>query len=133
VHGRPARMEGTITSTIGRHPVDRKRMAANPPRGKAAVTHYRIEEALGSVTLLRLRIETGRTHQIRVHLAHIGHPVVGDQLYGDHTRDRRLPGCPARQMLHAAVLELDHPGDGRRMTFMRAPPPDMSDFLASLR
>jgi 23S rRNA pseudouridine1911/1915/1917 synthase len=133
VHGVPAPPAGRIATTIGRHPVDRKRMAANPPRGKSAVSNYAVVETFGDLALLKVGIETGRTHQIRVHLAHLGFPIVGDPVYGNPGRDRKLDGCPSRQMLHAAELELDHPGDGRRLKFTRPPPADMTDFLLSRR
>jgi 23S rRNA pseudouridine1911/1915/1917 synthase len=132
VHGEPARAAGTIAAAIGRHAVDRKRMAANPVRGKPAVSHYRVVAAAGGLALLRVRIETGRTHQFRVHLAHLGHPVAGDPVYGNRARDRLLPSCPARQMLHAAELEFDHPSDGRRLLFKRPPPADMRALLQRL-
>ena len=133
VHGRPARAQGSIETTIGRHPVDRKRMAVDPPHGKQAVSHYEVLETLGDLTLLQVRIETGRTHQIRVHLAHLGLPIVGDPVYGSHARDRALPECPSRQLLHAAELAFDHPIDGRRLVFQRPPPPDMAAFIGHLR
>lgn len=129
VHGCPDRESGTIRSTIGRHPTDRKRMAVDPPHGKSAVTHYKIEKRLGPITLLRVRIETGRTHQIRVHLAHIGYPIVGDQVYGKTALDRKIPSCPSRQMLHATSFSFDHPADGRRMQFTVPPPPDMAQLI----
>ena len=133
VHGHPPAEGGTIRTTIGRHPVDRKRMAADPPRGKAAVTHYRVAERLGGTTLLRVRLETGRTHQIRVHMAHIGLPIVGDPLYGSRQLDRLIPDCPRRQMLHAAEFSFDHPRDGRRMSFSAPMPADMIAALAAAR
>ena len=133
VHGRPARAQGTIETTIGRHPVDRKRMAANPPRGKPAISHYEVVENQGGITLMRVRLGTGRTHQIRVHLAHLGLPIIGDPVYGSRARDRAVPGVPARQMLHAAELAFDHPADGRRLVFQRPPPADMTDLMARLR
>ena len=133
VHGRPARARGSIATTIGRHPVDRKRMAVNPPRGKPAVSHYEVLEHLGDFTLLQVRIETGRTHQIRAHLAHLGLPIVGDPVYGSRPRDRALKACPSRQMLHAAELAFDHPSDGRRLVFQRPPPADMAAFIEALR
>ncbi|NLF22733.1 MAG: RluA family pseudouridine synthase [Lentisphaerae bacterium] len=133
VHGCPVPPAGRIETTIGRHPVDRKRMAVDPPRGKRAVSHYAVVEPLGALTLLQVRIETGRTHQIRVHLAHLGLPIVGDPVYGSRSRDRNLAGCPPRQMLHAAELSFDHPTDGRRLAFRRPPPPDMAGVLARLR
>ena len=133
VHGVPPRESGTIRTTIGRHPTDRKRMAADPPHGKPAVTHYRIEQRLGPATLLRVRIETGRTHQIRVHLSHIGLPIVGDPVYGNRALDRKIPDCPTRQMLHAAEFSFDHPRDGRHLSFAAPLPTDMADLLARLR
>ena len=132
VHGVPPRESGTIRTTIGRHPTDRKRMAADPPRGKPAVTHYQIEKRLGPATLLRVRIETGRTHQIRVHLSHIGLPIVGDPVYGNRALDRKIPDCPTRQMLHAAEFSFDHPRDGRPLSFAAPPPADMAALLARL-
>ena len=133
VHGSPQRESGMVSTTIGRHPTDRKRMAADPPRGKPAVSHYHVEERLGPVTLLRVRIETGRTHQIRVHMSHIGLPIVGDPVYGNRALDRAIPNCPPRQMLHAAEFSFDHPRDGRRMSFSASPPADMAALLQSFR
>ena len=133
VHGDPGRISDTIRSTIGRDPYDRKRMAADPPSGKSAVTHYRVEEHLGRTTLLRVRIETGRTHQIRVHMAHIGLPIVGDMLYGKRSLDGQLPDCPRRQMLHAAEFAFDHPRDGRRMIFSAPVPTDMAGMIERCR
>lgn len=133
VHGDPGRMSGTIRSTIGRDPADRKRMAADPPSGKSAVTHYRVEERFARTTLLRVKIETGRTHQIRVHLSHIGLPIVGDMLYGRRSLDATIPDCPKRQMLHAAEFAFDHPRDGRRMKFSAPVPADMADVIARCR
>lgn len=118
---------GTVELPVGRHPIHRQKMAVTE-KGRAAVTHYETRAAGPLASLLRVRIETGRTHQIRVHLAHLGHPVVGDSTYG-----RARHGLPAdleipRQMLHAHVLEIVHPRDGRPLVFT-APPP--ADFLAA--
>ncbi len=132
VHGVPKHARGTITTQIGRDPVNRKRMAA-VPRGKPAVTHYSIEERLGGVTLVRTRIETGRTHQIRVHMAHLGLPLVGDALYGSTRRDRAIPECPPRPMLHAARLAFAHPLTGVPLSFERPPHAEMLALLARLR
>ncbi len=131
-HGRPP-PAGTIDAAIGRHPRDRKRMAVVPRGGKAARSHYRVRAALGPVALVAVTLVTGRTHQIRVHLAHLGFPVVGDPTYGDRRRDQALPGCPARQMLHAARLAFDHPRDGRRLVFERPPPADMQALIGRLQ
>lgn len=133
VHGVPPHASGTVTLAIGRDPKNRKRMAAVSRGGKAAVTHFTIEERLGPATLVRARIETGRTHQIRVHLAHLGLPLVGDPLYGSARRDRELPGCPPRPMLHAARLAFAHPVTGVPLVFERPPHAEMLALLASLR
>ena len=118
---------GTVELPIGRHPVHRQKMAVTD-KGRAAVTHYDVLAAGPLASLLRVRIETGRTHQIRVHLAHLGHPVVGDATYG-----RARHGLPEdlkiqRQMLHAHVLEIVHPRTGHPLV-CTAPPP--ADFLAA--
>ena len=127
VWGAPKPAAGAIRLPIGRHPVHRKKMAV-VDKGRAAVTRYETLAATPLAALLRVRIETGRTHQIRVHLAHLGHPVAGDAVYG---RARR--GLPAglelpRQMLHARRLKIAHPRDGRPLEFTAPPPPD---FLAA--
>ena len=127
VWGAPKKSSGTIELPIGRHPVHRKKMAI-VAKGRPAVTRYETLVAMPLASLLRVRIETGRTHQIRVHMAHLGHPVVGDATYG-----RARHGLPAdleipRQMLHAHRLKIAHPRDGRPMEFI-APPP--ADFLAA--
>lgn len=133
VHRSPEALTGVVTASIGRDPRDRKRMAADPPRGKTALSRWEVAERFKATTLLRVRIETGRTHQIRVHLSSIGFPIVGDPLYGNRQLDHSIPGCPSRQMLHAAEFAFDHPADGRRMTFSAPPPADMSSLLSSLR
>ena len=127
VWGAPKPAAGEIRLPIGRHPVHRKKMAV-VGKGRAAVTRYETLAATPLAALLRVRIETGRTHQIRVHLAHLGHPVAGDAVYG---RARR--GLPEglelpRQMLHARRLKIAHPRDGRPLEFSAPPPPD---FLAA--
>ncbi|MFM7545888.1 MAG: RluA family pseudouridine synthase [Synechococcales cyanobacterium] len=107
-YGAPRTSTGTINQPIGRHPTDRKKMAVIPMEngGKPAVTHWQIQERLGHYTLIQFRLETGRTHQIRVHSAHIGHPIVGDPLYSSHHNiGVNLPG----QALHAWRLRLQHP------------------------
>ncbi len=129
VHGAPPRASGTVSTQIGRHPAQRQRMAVVARGGRAAVTHYVLERRLGALALVRCRIETGRTHQIRVHMQALGCPVVGDAVYGRPAADRRLAPAPARQMLHAARLAFVHPVSGVALCF-EAPLP--ADFAASL-
>lgn len=130
---------GTVDEPIGRHRTQRTRMAVRPD-GREAVTHYRIERRLREHTLVRATLETGRTHQIRVHLAHVGHPVVGDPVYGGR---RHLPrgaspaviaalGAFRRQALHAARLVLVHPTTGREVAFEAPLPEDFVSLLSVL-
>lgn len=130
---------GTIDKPIGRHRTDRLRMAVREG-GREAVTHYRVVERFKAHTYVRVQLETGRTHQIRVHLAHIGYPIVGDRTYGGRLR---LPrgASPAlaqallefpRQALHAAELKLEHPEDGRPMEWKSPLPKDMRKLLEVL-
>jgi len=125
LHGAPKPPSGMIETTIGRKPWDAKRMAVDVPGGKRAVTKWTTLQRNGSLALVEFVIETGRTHQIRVHAAHIGHPVVGDQLYGDPVKDRRLAIRPGRQLLHAVQLEFPHPVTGRMVSFAARPPADI--------
>ena len=118
---------GEILQPVGRHPVHRQKMAVTA-KGRAAVTRYEVLAAGLRAALLRVRIETGRTHQIRVHLAHLGHPVVGDTVYGRARHDLPPELALPRQMLHAHGLEITHPRTGARLVFT-APPP--ADFLAA--
>jgi len=140
VHG-PVVAGGTVEGNIGRHPVDRKRMAV-VEGGKPAVTHYRVEARFAHHTLLRVSLETGRTHQIRVHMAHIQHPIVGDPVYGGRSRvpagasetlQAALRGF-RRQALHATRLELEHPVTGEPIAWEAPLPEDMQalvDLLAA--
>jgi len=124
--GRIAR-DGRIEAPIGRHPVKRTKMAV-VARGRPAVTHYQVLERLAATTLLRLRLETGRTHQIRVHLSSLGHPLVGDSVYG------KRGGVPfLRQALHAERLALIHPRTGKSVSWQVDPPADMQRLLETLR
>lgn len=117
--------EGTIDAPIARHPTDRKKMAVcQPGRGKEAVTHYRVLERFGNYTYIECRLETGRTHQIRVHMAHIGHPLLGDTVYGSSRCPYDLQG----QTLHAMVLGFNHPSTGAYMEFT-APLPGYFEHL----
>ena len=111
--------EGTVDAPIGRHPVERKKMAVVRSGGKQAVTHYRVLERFGAYTYIECRLETGRTHQIRVHMACIGHPLLGDTVYG---AKKPVPGL-AGQCLHAAELRFLHPRTGAPVT-VEAPLPD---------
>ena len=131
---------GTVDEPIGRHPTDRKRFAVRQD-GKPSVTHYRIAERLPGHTLLRVKLETGRTHQIRVHLAHIRHPLLGDPVYGG--RLRLLPGGDQelgaalrgfrRQALHAEKLGLAHPASGEWCEWQRDIPQDLQVLIEALR
>jgi 23S rRNA pseudouridine1911/1915/1917 synthase len=132
VHGVPRPASGVIDTLIGRHPRDRKRMAVVSRNGKQAITRYSVVRACGAVSLVEASIETGRTHQIRVHLAHLGHPIVGDPLYGSRSRDQMIADCPSRQMLHAARLAFAHPVSGETLDFSRPPPPDMLALMVKL-
>ncbi|NCB91477.1 MAG: RluA family pseudouridine synthase [Clostridia bacterium] len=121
--------EGTISGAIGRHPVDRKKMAINERTGKAAVTHYRVLERFGNYTYVECQLETGRTHQIRVHMASKGHPLLGDTIYGPSKCQFNLQG----QCLHAMVLGFIHPKSNEYVEF-EAPLPDyFTHLLQNLR
>jgi len=131
---------GTVAAPIGRHRCERTKMAV-VPGGREAVTHYRVRERFGAHTLLSVRLETGRTHQIRVHMAHIHHAIVGDRTYGGRPRPpsgaaRCLAAALAdfpRQALHARVLGLEHPVTGAPMRWESPCPPDMQALLGLLR
>jgi len=133
VHGRPRLDSGRIENLIGRHPVDRKRMAIVEKNGKVAITNWQVTSSSGSKTAntsaVVCRIETGRTHQIRVHMASLGCPVVGDRTYGKSALDKRLEQPPARQMLHAWKLALWHPTKGEKLSFEAPIPEDMKPYL----
>ena len=130
VHGRPVPAEGVVDTLIGRSRHDRKRMSTRPAgSGRQAVSRYRVVASVADYSLVRVRIETGRTHQIRVHMAAIGHPVAGDRQYGGRRTAREGQRFP-RQMLHAERLAFAHPVTGRTLEFT-APLP--ADFLAALR
>jgi 23S rRNA pseudouridine1911/1915/1917 synthase len=128
-HGRPRLDAGRIDNLIGRHPVDRKRMAIVTRNGKEAITNWRVRHADGPVCVLECRIETGRTHQIRVHTASLGCPVIGDDTYGKSALDKRLTPVPQRQMLHAWRLQLRHPVHGGVLSLEAPPPGDMHPYL----
>lgn len=142
VHG-AVKADGTIRSSISRDSVRRVRMTTRGSGGREAITHYhvrqRIESAFGKFTLLEVKIDTGRTHQIRVHLSSLGHPVVGDALYGAPREVKAVAvrGKPAteqpiallRNFLHAAALELHHPSTGALLSFARDLPAELQAFL----
>jgi 23S rRNA pseudouridine1911/1915/1917 synthase len=139
VWGAPKARSGTIDAAIGRHPIDRKRMSVRQTSGRRAVTEYWLEKRFGPplkplASLVGAKLETGRTHQVRVHLSHIGCPVIGDPVYG---RRRNSPAPDSlksfgRQALHAAVLEFRHPGTGKVMKFASELPQDMASLVAEL-
>ncbi len=130
---------GTVDAPIGRHPRDRKRMAV-VTSGKPAISHYRVLQRFTGLTALEVSLESGRTHQIRVHMAHIGHPLVGDPVYGRPMKAKN--GVPAavldtvrsfpRQALHAHTLTLEHPADAKVVTFEAPLPEDIKGLLADL-
>ena len=132
---------GTVDKNIGRHPRDRKRMAVLDVGGKPAVSHYRVLERFRGFTHVKVKLETGRTHQIRVHMASIGHPLLGDPVYGG--RLRLPPGMAPefievlrgfrRQALHAGVLSFTHPATGEPMRFKAPMPDDMAALIDVLR
>ncbi len=132
VYGAPPVERGTIDQPIARHPIDRKRMAVVPEEkgGRRAITHWQIQERLGNYTVIHFQLETGRTHQIRVHSAHNGHPIVGDPLYSfGKSVGVNLPG----QALHAWRLGLVHPVSGEAMAITASPPDHFVTLLDVLR
>jgi 23S rRNA pseudouridine1911/1915/1917 synthase len=131
LQGRLAHDVGTVDAPIGRDARDRKLFAVTERGGKRAVTHFRVVERFDGYTLAELRLETGRTHQIRVHMKYIGHPLVGDPQYGGPAR--RGPGGIDGQALHAAVLGFIHPRTGAYMEFAAELPQDMQKLLERLR
>jgi 23S rRNA pseudouridine1911/1915/1917 synthase len=148
VWGAPSRPQGTIDAPIGRHPSSRTKMAVLPRgKGREAVTHWRVVESFGPqrapvASLIECSLETGRTHQVRVHLASIGHPLIGDPLYGKGFKSklRALPGslheelaALSRQALHAAHLALVHPTTGTLLKFNSPLPPDLSGIVEAFK
>ena len=119
------RQDGTVNKPIGRHKADRKKMAAFGAASREAVTHYKVVEYLNGYTLVMCELETGRTHQIRVHMASIGHPIAGDPLYGA----KNDKSGEDAQLLCAVHLELTHPRTGERMEFDVEPPKYFKDFV----
>ncbi len=145
VWGAPERKHGTVDAPIGRHGTTREKMSvARRPGARAAITHYDVERSFGAppcASLLRCRLETGRTHQIRVHMAHIGHPLLGDETYGKGFKSsiRKLPEeaqlalqALGRQALHAAMLGFEHPVTGEALHFESKPPDDLAALIEAL-
>ncbi len=124
VYGNVKDEQGTVDAPIGRHPGDRKKMAVNEKNGKRAVTHYTVLERFGQYTYIECRLETGRTHQIRVHMASIGHPLLGDTVYSGRKPPCHLEG----QVLHAMTIGFVHPGSGEYVEF-ETPLPDYFEKL----
>ncbi len=124
---------GAIDAALGRHVRERKKISVHTNMPREALTLYRVRERFQQATLVEVELKTGRTHQIRVHMAHIGHPVLGDRVYGG-VRAARIGQEPLpRQMLHAASLSLFHPETGHPMTFSAPPPRDMAGAIEQLR
>lgn len=141
VHGHVKEDSGTVALSIGRHPVDRKKMSTRSRRARGAETRWKVRERFNAATLLALDLKTGRTHQIRVHCAAIGHPVIGDAVYGGRRRQHfsgRGQNIPvqttaSRQMLHAHHLQFFHPADGAPLSFRAPLPIDMADLIEAFR
>ena len=129
VYGKLREPEGIIDAPIGRNPNDRKKMAVTDKNSRPAVTHYYTVEEFEKFTFVRLRLETGRTHQIRVHMAYIGHPVAGDAVYGPKNVITELGG----QCLHARLLGFDHPVTGERIELSSELPEYFENFLRKIR
>ena len=132
VHGRPQPESGVVDAAIGRHPVERTRMAVTA-QGKPARTRYRVLENFDGASLLECSLDTGRTHQIRVHMQSIGHPLVGDPVYGQRNIRQGLLTSLPRQALHAARLGLVHPASGAAISWESPMPADFEQLLQALR
>jgi len=141
IYGTPQEDSGKIEGIIGRHPTERLRLSGKAKHGKNAVTRWRVRERYNRVSLVELRLETGRTHQIRVHLTEAGFPLLGDPLYPDGGRINNIPDTQlrgminrlGRQALHARCLGFIHPTSGEYLEFTVEPPQDMQELLAYLR
>lgn len=139
IFGQPGKECGTIDQPIGRHPQHRKKMSGTTRNGRHAVTHWKVLQRFDSdrLTLVELRLETGRTHQIRVHLSEMNHPVVGDPVYGSTKRCNHLPDTTLRamiqglnrQFLHARLLGFEHPVSKEEMVFESALPPELNSLI----
>ena len=129
VHGNLKEDTGTVNAPIGRHPTDRKKMSTKAPNGRHAVTHYRVLERFGNFTYIECQLETGRTHQIRVHMASLQHPLLGDSVYGPAKSPYKLQG----QTLHAMTIGFIHPSTGEYMEFHAPLPEYFSNLLLQFR
>lgn len=129
VHGTVISDSGRIDGAIGRHPRDRQKMAVVRQGGKAATTHFQVVERLGRFTIVSCKLETGRTHQIRVHMAQLGHPLVGDPKYGPSKPTFSIQG----QALHSSAIHFVHPKTGQAMSFSAPLPNDMQQLIDQLR
>lgn len=129
VHGNIKEDTGTVNAPIGRHPVERKRMSTHAQNARPAITRYQVLERFGQFTYIECRLETGRTHQIRVHMSSIGHPILGDEIYGPAKCPFHLQG----QTLHARILGITHPSTGEYMEFDAPLPEYFSNLLQRLR
>lgn len=127
VYGRILEEEGTVNAPIGRHPTDRKKMAINEKNGKPAVTHYKVLERFDKYTYIECQLETGRTHQIRVHMTSVGHPLLGDEVYGNAKCPFKLEG----QTLHAMTIGFIHPATGEYVEY-EAPLPEYFEHLLQI-
>lgn len=131
IHGAPKQNEGTILGNIGRHPIDRKRYAVvEENSGRYACTHWKLIEKIGNYSLMSFKLDTGRTHQIRVHCSYIKHPILGDPLYG---RCKKLPCNLSGQALHANRLGLIHPINGNEMIFEADLPSEFQKLLKTIK
>lgn len=141
IYGSPQQETGKIEGLIGRHPTDRLKLSGKARHGKHAVTRWKVKERYSRISLVELRLETGRTHQIRVHLTEAGFPLLGDPVYSDGGRINNLPDTQLRSMirhlgrqaLHARCLGFIHPSSGEYMEFTTEPPEDMQGLLDYLR
>lgn len=129
IHGIIREDSGKIDAPIGRHPVDRKKMAVNTKNGRNAVTHFKVLERFKNATYIEVRLETGRTHQIRVHMSYIGYPIIGDEVYGRRRNEYNISG----QVLHAKVLGFIHPVKGEYVEFQSEIPSYFQELLDKMR
>ncbi|MDQ2087222.1 RluA family pseudouridine synthase [Herbivorax sp. ANBcel31] len=129
VHGIIREDKGRIDAPIGRHPVDRKKMAVNTKNGRGAITHFKVLERFKESTYIQVTLETGRTHQIRVHMSHVGYPIIGDRVYGKKNEKYEIEG----QTLHAKVLGFVHPSKNKYMEFEAPLPPYFSQLIEKIK